>query len=247
MQVQALLPLKDLVEAKSRLSGLLRPAERRSLAQSMVEDVLSILSRHPRIDAVTLVSDDPSAGMMAAKYSVHHWLEQSLECRGLNAVINRSCELLLGQSQQPIIVLHGDLPTLAAADISAVVEALEKNRGLIVGCDRHTLGTNLLAFGPDSKPKFSFGEDSCAQHCTWAESHGVPVQVLQRPGIALDIDEPRDLALLMKELEEGRQGHCARLLSGTVLGHRIAAQLASLEPGTPSPKERDDSEGIMTQ
>ena len=42
MQVQALVPLKDLVEAKSRLSGLLRPTERRSLAQAMVEDVLSV-------------------------------------------------------------------------------------------------------------------------------------------------------------------------------------------------------------
>ena len=32
---QALVPLKDLVEAKSRLSGLLRPSERRALAQAM--------------------------------------------------------------------------------------------------------------------------------------------------------------------------------------------------------------------
>ena len=41
---QALVPLKDLVAAKSRLSGVLSPAERRSLAQAMVEDVLALSS-----------------------------------------------------------------------------------------------------------------------------------------------------------------------------------------------------------
>ena len=40
---QALVPLKDLVQAKSRLSGLLRPSERRALAQAMAEDVLAVL------------------------------------------------------------------------------------------------------------------------------------------------------------------------------------------------------------
>jgi len=58
---QALVPLKDLVQAKSRLAGLLRPSERRALAQAMVEDVLSVLSRHKDIVRVTLVSDDPGA------------------------------------------------------------------------------------------------------------------------------------------------------------------------------------------
>ena len=38
---QALLPLKDLVQAKTRLGGLLRPSERRALAQAMAEDVLA--------------------------------------------------------------------------------------------------------------------------------------------------------------------------------------------------------------
>ena len=247
MQVQALVPLKDLMEAKSRLSGVLRPVERRALAQAMVEDVLSVLSRHPRIDTVTLVSDDPCADMLATKYSVRHWPERPLACRGLNAVINRSCDLLIAQSNQPVIVLHGDLPTLAAADISAVVDALEKNEGLVVGCDRHDRGTNLLAFGSWGRPEFSFGVDSCARHCASAGRLRVPVQVLHRAGIALDIDEPRDLALLQKALEEGQQGYCAQLLSGTVLGNRIATQLASLDSSKPSSTHRDDSEGAMTQ
>ena len=66
----ALVPLKDLVTAKTRLSGLLRPAERRALAQAMVEDVLTTLVEHRQIERVTLVSDDPGAGLLACKYDI---------------------------------------------------------------------------------------------------------------------------------------------------------------------------------
>ena len=245
MQVQALLPLKDLVEAKSRLSGLLNPAQRRALTQAMVEDVLSVLAGHPDISTVTLVSDDPSANMLAAKYGIRHWLESTLDCRGLNRVITRSCELLLRESDQPVVVLHGDLPCLDAADITAVLQSLSQCEGLVVACDRHERGTNLLAFAPQNSIEFAFGSDSCARHCAAAKARGIPTQLLYRPGIALDIDEPQDLQLLMRQLDRGRSGHCSHLLSGTALGHRIRAQLASMESlpvsSTASPTQTSES------
>ncbi len=40
----ALLPLKDLVQAKTRLGGVLASHERRALAQAMAEDVLAALT-----------------------------------------------------------------------------------------------------------------------------------------------------------------------------------------------------------
>lgn len=230
IMAQALVPLKDMVEAKSRLSGVLSPAERRSLAQAMVEDVLTVLAGHPGISAVTLVSDDPAAGMLAAKYGINHWLESALGCRGLNPVIARSCQLLALESKQPIVVLHADLPCLAASDITAVLDSLARHGGLIIGCDRHETGTNLLAFGAERPPQFSFGVESCARHCAVAKVVGLSPLVLHRPGIALDIDEAPDLALLMDKIDAGREGFSAALLSESSLGSRIRAQLASLAP-----------------
>ena len=64
---QALVPLKDLVQAKSRLAGLLRPSERRALAQAMAEDVLNVLANHVNVAGITLVSDDPGAGLPAVR------------------------------------------------------------------------------------------------------------------------------------------------------------------------------------
>jgi len=109
---QALVPLKDLVDAKTRLSGLLRPAHRRALAQAMVEDVLTTLVAHPLIDQVTLVSDDPGADLLACKYQIDYLDERSLGVRGLNPVLTAACESLLAASEDTLVVLHGDTPAL---------------------------------------------------------------------------------------------------------------------------------------
>ena len=66
----AILPLKDLVQAKSRLSGVLAAHERRALVQAMVEDVFTALALAQCLEGVLVVSDAPSAEMLAQKYSV---------------------------------------------------------------------------------------------------------------------------------------------------------------------------------
>ncbi|MEH6581937.1 MAG: 2-phospho-L-lactate guanylyltransferase [Halioglobus sp.] len=226
---QAIVPLKDLVSAKTRLSGLLRPAERRALAQAMAEDVLSVLSAHPDIDRVTLVSDDPGADLLASKYAVDFLDERILDGRGLNQILEKSCDRLCLGGEWPTLVLHGDLPLLSSDDITAVLREQDASAGLVVGCDRAFKGTNLLAFNVASRPPFHFGLDSCAKHRRAAEGAGIHVSILSRMGIGLDVDQPADVALLMCELREGRSGHTAELLLQTELGKRIDMLIPSLD------------------
>ena len=227
---QALVPLKDLVQAKSRLAGLLRPSERRALAQAMVEDVLAVLSRHKELSRVTLVSDDPGAGLLAARYDIDYWDERSLGCSsGLNPVVGAASARLLGDDDEPLLVLHGDLPLLTAADISAVLRCQRQLAGLVIACDLAGTGTNLLAFTPGCVPQFCFGVNSCARHLASARNTGVPAQVLQRSGIALDVDEPRDMKLLMAALEGETSGETFDLLHGSGLGARLELALATLD------------------
>ena len=216
MLVRALVPLKNLDTAKSRLSGLLSPTVRSGLAQAMAEDVLSVLAAHPGIGDVILVSDDPQAHTLAKKYGLRHWTERSLGCRGLNRVIEKSCTRLFRESHHPVVVLHGDLPCLASDDISAVLDGLGRNGSLVVACDRHERGTNLLAFGPQNAIDFAFGADSYSLHCASAKKRGIAMQRLYRPGIALDIDEPGDIELLMAQINSGLGAHCARYLTNTI-------------------------------
>lgn len=239
-RVRAIVPLKDLVQAKTRLAGLLSPSERRTLAQAMVEDVLSVLSVHPHISQVILISDDPAASLLAARYSVDYWSEASLGCRGLNAVVRSASERLLTESPEPLLVLHGDLPLLTGEDISAVIDCQADTRGLVIACDLQGTGTNLLAFGQDSVPRFSFGTDSCARHLADAHDRALAVTVLHRPGLATDVDEARDLGVLLAAVEAGAPGNTARLLAATELGGRIGLALASLGDRRPDTNLDED-------
>ena len=225
---QALVPLKDLVEAKSRLGGLLRPSERRALAQAMVEDVLQALVSHPSIARITLLSDDPGAHLLASRYGADHWLETEFHCRGLNALLERASVRLLQQGTVPLLVLHGDLPLLQPRDISAVLATWQSEGGLVIGSDLHGTGTNLLAFDAAGMPPFRFGPGSCARHLAAARAAGIPACVLQREGVALDVDEPPDLARLLSSLAYYTDGKTAKLLLGTPLGERIRLALEIL-------------------
>jgi 2-phospho-L-lactate guanylyltransferase len=238
---QALVPLKDLVQAKSRLAGLLRPSERRALAQAMVEDVLGVLAGHSEISRITLVSDDPGASLLAYKYGAQYWPEHSLGTQGLNALVERASGQLLASGAAPLLVLHGDLPLLTQDDISAVLASQRELQGLIIGRDRRGTGTNLLAFGAHSMPHFCFGVDSCNRHKASARSLGLPVQILHRMGISVDIDDASDLECAMEHLSVRPHGETARLLHNTALGARIALAVATL-PGSAT-IGRDVNEG----
>jgi len=232
---QALVPLKDLVRAKSRLAGLLSPSERRALAQAMVEDVLAVLSVHPLISRVTLVSDDPGAGLLASQYGIDYWPESALGCRGLNAVLACASARLLADRDETLVVLHGDLPLLGSAEMSAVLHRQRQLGGLVVGCDRQGVGTNLLAFDRACVPRFQFGQGSCQRHLAGARAAGLKTAVLRLPGIALDVDDPDDLAALFATTQFVRADRCGAictsgLLQGSPLGARIRLALASLHP-----------------
>lgn len=234
IMAQALVPLKDLVQAKTRLSGLLSPSERRALAQAMVEDVLAVLSVHPWISRVTLVSDDPGASLLAARYRIDYWSEKSLGCRGLNAVVACASQRLLAESGEPLLVLHGDLPLLTATDISTVIQRQRDLGGLVIAPDLQGSGTNLLAFDRGCMPRFCFGADSCARHRRAAQADSLETGLVNRPGIATDVDEVQDLAVLVDTLGVDSTGETAALLWGTDLGSRIRLALDTLGDGARS-------------
>ncbi len=225
---QALVPLKDLVLAKSRLSSVLTGLERGLLAQAMVEDVLAVLSSHQDIAGITLVSDDPGANRLAEQHGADCWSERSLGCRGLNPLIQCASERLLALGEEPLIVLHGDLPLLSSEDISIVVETQQRLNGLIVGCDTKGEGTNLLAFNAVSRPHFCFGIESCSKHVASAKSSGIPVQIVKRSGIGLDVDEAPDLRRIMEQLHSNTASSTAHLLHNTELGKRVSLALTAI-------------------
>lgn len=224
--VQALVPLKELADAKSRLAGLLEPDERIALVAAMAGDVLDVLAAHPDVRRVVLVSDDPAATELAAGGAVECWSERDLATWGLNELVGEASSRLLADCPDPLLVLHADLPLLSAADISAVLRAREAEAGLVVCTDRAGTGTNLLAFDRSSVPRFCFGVDSCAAHLRAAREAGVPARIVRRLGTSLDVDTPGDVAALIRTLSHGGAGKTRAVLLAGGLMARLELALA---------------------
>jgi 2-phospho-L-lactate guanylyltransferase len=58
-------------------------------------------------------------------------------------------------------------------------------------------GTNAALRRPAALFPLRFGNDSFLPHLAAARATGKPAEVLRLPGVALDVDEPEDLANLM--------------------------------------------------
>jgi 2-phospho-L-lactate guanylyltransferase len=222
--IWALLPVKDLVRAKSRLAGVLAPHERRALAQAMAEDVLTALTGSGLLAGVLMVSDDPGAELLAHRYGVDLVEETSLGCHGLNPVIAAGCARLVDKGASGIMVVHSDLPLLTSADLKALNAVFEQGDvDRVLSPDRARGGTNIFLFDSARLPAFQYGPGSCEAHSRATRAEGLRLRIEARARVALDIDEPEDLLELLTRLESSQEaGHTAGLLLAPALRRRLA-------------------------
>ncbi len=68
--------------------------------------------------------------------------------------------------------------------------------GVTLAVDKHGVGTNALAVAPPAAMHFRFGVESLVQHRLMAYRAGLPVRILRRAGLELDVDTPEDLAFM---------------------------------------------------
>lgn len=197
--VWALLPLKDFVNAKQRLSGVLSPQERRHFFHSMVEDVLAVLARHEGIEKTVIVSDDPSAELLAEHYGVDFWSETSLPGRGLNDVVTAFARQIEQQGVDSLLVVHGDLPLLSAEQIDTLLASHPSSPAVTLAPDRHLQGSNCLLCSPPAVIDFHYGENSFQLHRQACERSAVAFSECLLDGVSCDVDNPEDLLVLLEK------------------------------------------------
>jgi 2-phospho-L-lactate guanylyltransferase len=181
--VHVLVPLKRLDSAKARLSGALEPDERRELMRAMLAATLAAVRP---VGAVTLVSSDPEAASLSAEHEVSWW-----DDRGLSW--NAALAAAMGEvvTEPLVAVVSADLPLVATEDVEALVAATP-TRGVAIARARDG-GTNAVSMRPPGVLVTCFGlPGSCARHADIAAAAGVPAAIVEREGLALDLDTPED-------------------------------------------------------
>jgi 2-phospho-L-lactate/phosphoenolpyruvate guanylyltransferase len=191
MKTFAIIPIKSLHNAKTRLASVLSPAERAELARDMLLHVVDILSRSGAVEGIAVISQEPSELDLPASVTI---LPQTLP--GLNNLLEQGREWAVSNGAHALLTIFADLPLLTTEDISRIVGLGMQPGTVVLAPDRHNCGTNALLSHPPALARFAFGPSSLDAHVALARSAGATVHLLNAPGLALDIDTLDDLAYL---------------------------------------------------
>jgi 2-phospho-L-lactate guanylyltransferase len=214
MNVAALLPVKGFRNAKQRLSPLLTSAAREQLAETMFRDVLGQVRIARGLVATFVVTGDEKVAAIAAAAGAE--VIGETEENGETAAVDFARLELKRAGCEAVLIIPGDMPLVRAADIEQVLAQVPEGATapfalLVPSHDR--LGTNALLLAPPDVIKLRFGYDSFTFHMSQVIAQGLPSRYIENERIALDMDEPMDLARLLScEIDDGKSARLARLL-----------------------------------
>lgn len=194
MSLWAVVPVKPLDQAKSRLAGALGPHERAALVQQLLERTLDVLKQVSAIDETVVATSDPGVAAWArrAGYRVLREVGEP----DLNDALAVATQSAQAHQIQAVLIVHADLPRVTAPDLEAMAAFAGAAPVVVVAPDRHGRGTNALLCAPPGLIEYRFGEGSFALHCAQARAVGARLEICSTPGLALDLDVPEDLDVL---------------------------------------------------
>jgi 2-phospho-L-lactate guanylyltransferase len=198
--VWAVVPLKNIRQAKQRLAPLLTPDERSELMLAMLYDVLAALDQTAGLAGVLLVSRAPEAVDLARRCGVDLYAEaagadlsESVQAAGGYLVANRSAAGTL--------IVPADVPLVAASDIHAVLRDHER---LTLVPDSEGDGTNCIASTPPNLIRYRFDGHSFKPHAEAAYGIGITPRIVRNENFGIDVDTPRDLLCVLERAGPSR-------------------------------------------
>lgn len=196
----ALVPIRGLESAKTRLGGDLDAEERRDLVVDLLHRTLRATRDARRIAGTIVVTMDPAAAGIARDHRAVGLVERA---PGLNGAISAARSVAVARGATAVLVVPADLPAISADTVDALLEAAEASvparaTGLVglVGLvtDQHGTGTNTLLISPPGVIDPEFGPASRERHREAAAAAGAALVELDGP-LALDVDTPDDLVV----------------------------------------------------
>jgi 2-phospho-L-lactate guanylyltransferase len=196
-----LIPVKDQSNAKERLAKLLVPAERRALAQAMLQDVLDAVTAAASPATISLVTNDAYAEELAEKMGLG--VIDDGDAQSETEAIETATAACMRRGEPWTLVIPGDAPLVTPDEIVRIFKSAPE-QGSVLVTDHKRKGSNAVYRSPGNLFPLKFGDYSYAPHLRAAQQTGLPVQQLMLPGIALDIDRPEDAGAVMSSPGETR-------------------------------------------
>jgi 2-phospho-L-lactate guanylyltransferase len=192
VKTYAIIPVKPLARAKSRLSRTLKAPTRAALVRSIFSRTLDVIAQVERIDGVIVVSRDLTILELARQRNAVALMESD---SGLNPAITQAAHWAQAHDARSVIVIPVDLPLITSADLDTLIDRAVEERCVVIAPDRREDGTNVLLVRPPDAIHFAYGASSFNAHRAQAIECGLIVHEYRSPTTAFDIDVPGDLEL----------------------------------------------------
>ena len=225
--IAVLLPVKEFIRSKDRLSGYLSPEERAQLARTMFEDVWDVLreatARREGLERLLVVSAEPYVMARCQRDGVPCLEEKESDTHSDS--VRRATAWAMEQGVTTLLSVPIDSPGMTATEILALGRfAKEHSVVLVPSVDGS--GTNALVRTPPDAIEPCFGPGSCRLHIELAEKKGLDWLVVRPPGLLTDIDTPDDvqeflLTMRTRERSGERPVRTAELLREWFRTHRV--------------------------
>ena len=195
MKTWVVVLIKDFDSAKQRLRPALGVKSRRALAR---RNALLAVKAAAAGDHVLAVAGSDEVAELAAVWGAEVLLETREE--GQNVAAERGLKRAIAGGAGAALVLSSDLPFITEAAVRDLLTSVSRLKPPVAVAVPATGrgGTNALYVRPPGAIEMQFGDDSVARFRAEAEAKKVRFAVHHSDAMALDLDEPSDLARLSR-------------------------------------------------
>jgi 2-phospho-L-lactate guanylyltransferase len=205
-----LLPVKDLRNAKKRLTGVLTPEERFALAEAMLADTISAVKGIRCAEKIFVVTSYEPVVQLAEenRWEILREGQQISESHSVDAA-STMCEQ---RGVSSLLRLPLDLPLIQSCDIDELLTCDCPAPALVIVPSRDGTGTNAMLRTPPTLFPSHFGNGSFERHLAEAKNAHAQVVIRRNPRLEMDVDDEADLRALLEQD-----------LSGTATGRWLRA------------------------
>ncbi len=195
LNVWVIVLVKDFDDAKQRLGPALDPPARRALARRNAQRAVRAAAAGAHR---LVVAGSAEVAAMAERLGAEVLIEPRQE--GQNVAARRGIARAVSAGATAVLLLSSDLPLVTRKSVRALLDAAGALGAPVVvavpAVGRG--GTNALYLEPPNAISLHFGVDSLAEFRREAERRDVSFVVQKSDAMALDLDEPADLARLRR-------------------------------------------------
>jgi 2-phospho-L-lactate guanylyltransferase len=190
-KIAAVIPMKNLHYAKSRLSNILTLQQRKKLVLFLFNITIKTLKKSKFISEIIVVSSDKTIEKFSFKNGLIFIKDLD---NGVNNAIILADRYCVQNNIDANIVIPHDLPFISVKEIDYICNISEKYPKCVIICPSKRFdGTNILFRKPPSVIVTFYDNNSYLNHLKEAEKFNIPLESINLDNLMFDIDTREDL------------------------------------------------------